>query len=226
MPETNFTILKQLRKPISPDRVNNLIGVKFTRVTPLAFLGMKRKAGAFWLCKCDCGIIWIVRASQLLNSRIKSCGCYNAEQPRQNFIHGLSGTRLYAIFRQMHRRCYNPKCDSYHNYGGRGIAVCERWHSFESFRADVGIPPSKTHSIDRYPDKNGDYHPDNFRWATRTEQNRNTRSNRMVTINSETLSVAEWSERTGVSRAKIYDRLSRPTLWTLEQAIGLVVKEH
>lgn len=81
---------------------------------------------------------------------------------------------LYAIWSMMKARCNNPNHTYYHLYGGKGITVCDRWNnSFQAFVEDVGERPSTKHTIDRYPDKNGHYGPDNFRWATWHEQNKN-----------------------------------------------------
>lgn len=82
-------------------------------------------------------------------------------------------TPIYNVWSNMIQRCENPNCSSYKWYGGRGIKVCERWHKFENFYADVGNPPEGM-TLDRYPDNNGDYEPDNWRWATINQQRNNT----------------------------------------------------
>ncbi len=89
-------------------------------------------------------------------------------------------TPTYRAWSNMMTRCNNPNATKFEFYGARGISVCERWASFENFLADVGERPSSAHSLDRYPDPNGDYEPNNIRWATQTEQCRNRRSNRAV----------------------------------------------
>lgn len=109
----------------------------------------------------------------------------------------------------MRARCRNPKHIDFQNYGGRGIKVCDRWlHSFENFLADMGERPPGM-SIDRHPNKDGDYEPGNCRWATPTEQARNTRRNRMITIEGKTACISEWSEESGVSTALIWHRLNK-----------------
>lgn len=105
-------------------------------------------------------------------------------------------------------RCRNPKDHAFHNYGGRGIKVCERWESFENFLADMGPRPSPKHSIDRI-DVNGDYCPENCRWATRQEQNSNRRDCHYLTHNGETLTVYEWARRTGLSDGAIRYRMKQ-----------------
>lgn len=82
---------------------------------------------------------------------------------------------LYGIWCNMKQRCNNPNHTYYHLYGGRGIKVCERWKDFKNFMVDVSPRPSLTHTIDRFPDKDGNYEPGNFRWATISEQNNNKR---------------------------------------------------
>lgn len=94
-----------------------------------------------------------------------------------SFKHGAIGTPEYDIWRSMNQRCANPNVRNYDNYGGRGIRVCDRWrHDFTAFLADVGYRPSKHHSLDRYPDKNGNYEPGNVRWALPDEQAKNRRT--------------------------------------------------
>ncbi len=88
--------------------------------------------------------------------------------------HNMSQTLIYLIWKSMIKRCRNPKDKDFKSYGGRGIKVCERWHSFENFYADVGDPPEGM-SLDRYPDNDGNYEPTNFRWATWEEQASNRR---------------------------------------------------
>lgn len=108
----------------------------------------------------------------------------------------------------MRRRCYDPDDPSFERYGAIGVTVCVAWReSFEAFFADVGPAPSPEHTIDRFPNKGGDYERGNVRWATRTEQARNTRRARMLEWHGVTLSVAEWAERTGINSNTILSRL-------------------
>lgn len=111
------------------------------------------------------------------------------------------------ILENMIQRCHNPNNPSFVNYGGRGVKVCDRWRDVPgAFAEDMGERPSPAHSIERI-DNNGPYSPENCRWATREEQNRNTRQNVNLTHQGETLCVAQWAARLGVPAALIRDRL-------------------
>lgn len=122
--------------------------------------------------------------------------------------HNRTGTRAHRIWKNMKNRCNNPKADNYKYYGGRGIKVCDRWNLFENFISDMGDPPTKDHSLDRI-DPNGDYSPDNCRWLHFKLQARNTRSNRILTLNGESKCIAEWADIIGVSAYTISARLKR-----------------
>ena len=114
---------------------------------------------------------------------------------------------LYSIFHAMHSRCRNPSARNYCNYGGRGIRVCDRWSDYEMFVADMGPrPPGQ--QLDRI-DNDGDYSPENCRWATRGENNRNKRTNHYVTIDGERLVLHDWCARFGVSVATVLARISQ-----------------
>ena len=117
---------------------------------------------------------------------------------KSRITHGATGSRTYRIWVQMKNRCLNRANKDFKDYGGRGIKVCDRWRdSFESFLADMGEVPDRL-TIDRYPDKDGDYAPGNCRWTTMKEQNRNRRSQVMVTHEGRTQCISAWAEEFGV----------------------------
>lgn len=120
--------------------------------------------------------------------------------------HGKSNSREYRIWANMIQRCENTKHVKFCNYGGRGIVVCDRWKLFQNFFEDVGEAPSKDHSIER-DDNNGNYEPVNVRWATRSEQGRNKRNNRLVEILGTVRSLVEWCEISGLKDSTLEWRL-------------------
>lgn len=167
------------------------------------------------LCRCVCGTENMVNVYNLASGKTNSCGC--AAKPIRARKHGLSKTPEYQIWKAIKARCYGVNHKNYPKYGGRGIRVCDRWRdSFDSFYADMGPRPSNRHSIDRI-DTNGDYSPDNCRWATQVEQTRNTRRNALVTYNGETKTVAEWSTIIGMMSSTLYHRIAAG--WSAERAI-------
>ncbi len=127
----------------------------------------------------------------------------------------LFETPEYRAWSSMLNRCRDK---TYRNYGARGITVCARWDQFQSFLADVGLRPSPLHSLDRYPDPNGNYEPDNVRWATRAEQARNKRTNVHLVIGGESRVVADWARSAGLSRRTLHNRLNAG--WSPEQAVS------
>jgi hypothetical protein len=126
---------------------------------------------------------------------------------------------LYGIWKGILSRCYNPARQNFKNYGGRGIKVCDRWrNSFWAFVEDVGPRPSAQHSLDRYPDNDGDYEPGNVRWATLWEQGENRRDNRWLTAMGKTQTLEQWTRETGLSKSTLFRRIRRG--WSDERVVG------
>jgi hypothetical protein len=143
----------------------------------------------------------------------------------QEFIDKFNSPE-YGVWFSMIKRCHDHKHKAYKNYGGRGIIVCERWlgdNGFNNFYTDMCPRPADNLSIDRI-DNNGNYCPENCRWATRTQQARNRRTNRLICIDSETKSVAEWAEISGIPQRTIRDRLDNG--WEEKQSVFELVREE
>jgi hypothetical protein len=138
----------------------------------------RRAVSVLWLCRCECGTERLVFGTNLRRGLSTSCGCRKDEKTRErNARHGHAYrgkvTSAYSRWVTMLQRCFNPNHKDYHLYGGRGVTVCERWLDFVNFLADMGEPPPGL-SLDRI-NVNGDYEPNNCRWATASEQARNRR---------------------------------------------------
>ncbi len=134
--------------------------------------------------------------------------------------HGLTGTPEHRAWCGMMSRCYSarPGDHNYALYRGAGVVVAVRWHDFAAFLADIGAKPSPKHSLDRFPNAAGNYEPGNCRWATAKEQANNwTARNRRLTFNGETLPLAEWATRIGITRESLRDRIGAG--WPIDRAI-------
>jgi hypothetical protein len=141
----------------------------------------------------------------------------NIQHGQTSYPNGGRCTKEYNTWALMLRRCKNQSCADYPDYGGRGIFVCERWLSFENFFADMGIAPSKNHSIDRR-NNDGPYSPENCAWSTPKEQRRNQRGAVLIEFRGKSLTPIEWSEITGISNKRIYHRIKRLG-WSVEMAL-------
>lgn len=197
-------------------KLTDRIGHRYERLTVIERApnaGPKDK-NARWHCRCDCGRMVIAYGQDLARSKVKSCGCLNASRI---FKHGMSRTKLSRVWIAMRNRCENPDNPSFHNYGGRGIAVDERWSDFANFYADMGQCP-KGHMLERI-DNNGPYCKENCKWATGVEQHNNKRTNRMVTAFGRTQTIAQWSAETGIPWTNIRNRIDRLG-WEPEAAVS------
>jgi hypothetical protein len=176
-----------------------------------------RRAGTrdrktLWFCQCSCGQTTETTGKHLRLGKSISCGCYMRTHGATTHLkHGHSQrTPEYESWAGMIQRCTNPKNSKYASYGGRGISVCDRWlGSFESFLSDMGPKPSPEHSLDRYPDNDGNYELTNCRWATPTQQVRNRSVTTRLDFGGVLQTEMEASEESGISRSIINARLRR-----------------
>lgn len=185
----------------------DLTGQKFGRLTALDFVG-KRGSQSVWLCRCDCGKELMVAGQSLRRGVSTSCGCRRVEVSRQTFkTHGMAKSRLNVVWSGMKARCYNPNHEMFHRYGGRGIQVCERWHLFENFYADMAPSYRDGLSIDRI-DNDGNYEAGNCRWATPSEQGLNKQHPKIQTPMGE-MTIREASELSGINLKTLRHRVWR-----------------
>lgn len=202
----------------------DLTGQRFGRIAVIR--KMERPGVTWWVCACDCGNEKSIRATSLISGHTKSCGCGQKDSVTK---HGRASFDRYCaeywIWKAMVRRTTTAKesAKCHKDYLGRGIKVCERWRSFESFLADMGERPSDEHSIDR-TNNDGDYCPENCKWSTRKEQARNRRSSKDLTFGGETLCLTEWAEKLGMSAFVLSKRIQLG--WTPERALTTSVRKR
>jgi len=192
-----------------------LEGLQFTNLTVIERVENRNKK-VMYKCLCSCGNYMITDMSHLTSGHTKSCGCLT-------LLHGMSQTYIFRIWSSMVQRCTTTTHKQYDYYGGRGITVCNEWiNDFNKFYEDMGDRPTEQHSLDRENNELG-YSKANCRWATRKEQQNNIRSNVLLTCNNETLTLAQWSEKTGINYHTIRNRIERG--WSIERTLTEEVQE-
>lgn len=160
-------------------RLKDLTGLRFNQLEVLSRAENYPNGKSRWLCRCDCGNTTVVSSVNLRFHPTKSCGCRKRKAHTHGQTRGRSKTRAYCSWQSMRDRCLNSRSSNYQDYGGRGILVYEKWaSSFEEFFKDMGIRPKGT-TLDRV-DVNGNYEPNNCRWATPLEQARNQRPQKAI----------------------------------------------
>lgn len=199
-------------------RAKDITGQRFGRLVVAGKAGKNKWGAVLWNCLCDCGGTNIVATKDLNGASTRSCGCL--KRPPVRSRHGMARSPEYQAWRNMRARCSSRSYRDWHNYGGRGISVCERWLTFENFYADMGLRPSALHSLDRInPD--GNYEPSNCRWASEAQQHNNQRHSHFVTAFGKRQTIGQWAKETGIGRAVIGGRLARG--WTAERAVSTAV---
>lgn len=198
-----------------------IVGQRFGKLTVISSApseGGKCK----WNCLCDCGNTSKPSTSALRSGTSASCGCAVGASAKQRFSkHGLSNSPEYKVWGNLLTRTQNPKTSNYMDYGGRGIRVCKKWaDSFPAFYADMGGRPTPAHTIERI-NNDGDYEPENCKWATRFEQARNRRNTRLIFHDGKSLTAAGWAGVSGLAATTIKRRLGMgwPVSETLEKPI-------
>lgn len=192
----------------------NLLHRSFGRLTVVSDAGVTRHQKRLWRCLCECGSgDVLVTTGGLTSGTTQSCGCLQRDRTSAaNRTHGASETRTYSSWKAMMARCYNAGTSGFRRYGGRGIVVCNRWHRFDVFLADMGQRPSGC-SLDRI-DGAGSYEPSNCRWATSREQALNRRNSvSFITADEEVVSLAAVAD---------YLAINRGSLWRLFSRVGVL----
>ncbi len=192
-------------------RFYDLTGQKIGRLKVLQ-RSQSIKGASTWLCECDCGTVKSIRGQYLRNGNAVSCGCYQKEVVRKHGRRGKKGDPrdpTYISFVAMKGRVMNPNNPAYHNYGGRGIQICEAWMNggFVQFLKDMGDRPEGK-SLDRI-DHNGDYTPENCRWATATEQSQNRRGLHLLACNGKVQAFSAWARELGISRGVLQRKMDK-----------------
>ena len=202
----------------------DLTGKKYGKLLVIKRIGTGSHGQALWECQCECGSKTTVRGDSLRNGHTQSCGCIQKEISGVRMVdlhltHGMTNTRLYRIWCGVKRRCNNPNDKPFHNYGGRGITVCKEWNdSFEAF-CDWALNNGyqETLTIDRI-NNNGNYCPENCRWATCQEQNNNRRDNYIVSIDGATDTLVNMCRKYGANYNTVSTRIFRDG-WNAVNAI-------
>lgn len=191
-----------------------LIGSRYGR---LVVLQTGKRPGTYRyhaVCLCDCGNYATPNIRNLKDGRSTSCGCAHRDAVTK---HGQWGTQMYKVWKSMHRRCYNKKETRYASYGGRGIKVCDRWHTLDNFIADMEPIYFEGGTIERI-DYNGDYEPTNCKWISAPDQAHNKRSNIRLSFNGKTQCLAHWAKETGLPYGTLWERI-KVLHWGTERAL-------
>jgi hypothetical protein len=181
-----------------PPKAKNHFGKRFGFLTAKEYAGKDKNGKARWTCICDCGTEVVAPANGLVTKYITSCGVCSKKTNGLKRRKQHRNTPLYRKYWSMIDRCQNKSSKVWDRYGGRGITVCDRWRkSFDDFVEDMGVPGPKM-TIERI-DNNKGYSPENCRWATMQEQQRNRRDTVFLTFNSQTKCLADWAKELNVT---------------------------
>lgn len=193
---------------------------KYGYLTALEFIKRENKK-TYWKCKCDCGKEIIIPITYLTSGDTKSCGCYRKKVAKNNAktIHNMSKSRLYRIWIEIKRRCYNIDRENYKYYGGRGIIVCDEWKkdfmSFYNWAIKNGYKDNLT--IDRI-NNDGNYEPNNCRWATIKEQNNNMRTNHYIYYENKKYTMSQFAEKYNIPYYIVKNRIRHN--WSIDKILN------
>lgn len=175
----------------------------------IAIRTVERRSNMMAVFRCGCGKTFLCFAAGVKNGATKSCGCMRGiATAERNRTHGKSKSKIYHVWHNMMRRCHDVTNKRYKDWGGRGIVVDAKWHTFMAFYNDVGDVPFEGAQIDRINNEKS-YQPGNIRWVTHQENNGNTRRSRFVYVNGNKCCVAEAARKIGLSRYRLRDMLNR-----------------
>lgn len=211
------------RKGTKPTNNKPLIDLTGNRYGRLVVLHQGERVGnrIGWVCQCDCGNIKTISGKTLQNGLVKSCGCLRSETSRKKATkHLMCDTRLYDIYSNMKKRCYNSHSDHYKWYGAENKGIYEEWLGKDGFKhfADWALSHGYNDSltIDRKDNSKG-YSPDNCRWVTPKQNSRNKRNNHFITYQDQTKTISEWSEIFNIPDSLLRSRLRIG--WDMEKAL-------
>ncbi len=217
---SDFCDILEIGHPVALSKnynFQNLTEMIFYNLKVVEYRGISKRK-SYWLCECQCEnqSLLIISADKIRRKEIQSCGC-TIKIPIEN---GEYGSLEYKAWSQAKNRCYNSNAPQYKDYGGRGIKMCDRWlNNPELFFVDMKANPTNNsvrYTLERI-DVNGDYSPENCKWADYTEQANNKRTNCIIEFNNQSHTLMEWSRITGLKRETIKDRLNYG--WSIEDAL-------
>lgn len=210
------------RSQIAIKKANVKIGDRFGRLVVLERIGThifpNKSKTPIWRCLCDCGNYYNVISASLISGNTKSCGCLQEESRIKHNLY-VDNKKMYHVWSTMKQRCNNPNDKNYHNYGGRGIKVCNEWlkdfSNFYNWAISNGYQEGL--SIER-KDVNGDYCPENCCWITMKEQQSNKRDSKKFEYDGKNLTLLEWSKLLNISPDTLASRYYTRH-WTIEKTL-------
>lgn len=188
----------------------DLTGMKFGRLTVIE-RAENRNNRVHWNCICECGNTCSVMSKHLISGHTRSCGCLNNFFNRAG-THKMTNTAIYQTWSDIKKRCFNPNCECFKNYGGRGITICDEWKNnfvaFYDYVSKLEHFGEEGYTLDRI-DNNGNYEPNNLRWANWKTQCGNTRRNHFVEYNGEKILITHAAAQIGISATALRARIKK-----------------